>query len=243
MAADERSWLASEAEELLAEGTLFKEETARHDETTHAGGVTEIIRSEVHPGMEEAYRHWTRKTQEAQSRFAGFRGVHVIAPAPGQGREWTTLLRFDTEEQLEQWRTSPERSWLLEEAREVIVKTAATRLRSPFPGWVPVHPETGAGPARWKTGLLVLLGLYPVVMLTMHYVAPFVITPHPALSTVLLNVLTVGATTYVTLPLLVAAFDWWLFPAENAEHRIHLKGTFIVLGLLLAEACIFWAAF
>lgn len=239
----ERSWLIAEAEELLADGAVFSENLPEKEETSHPGGVTEIIRSQIRPGMEEAYRLWTRRTQEAQARFEGFRGVHIIAPTPSSGSsEWTTLLRFDSEANLDRWRHSPERSALLEEAREVIHKTEATRLKSPFPGWTPIDPKTGAAPPRWKTGLLVLVGLYPLVMINLRYVRPLFGSVDTTLVTLILNILTVAATTYITMPFLVGRFSWWLMPttADSARHpKITLSGLAMMAGILLSEAIIF----
>lgn len=247
MLSAERGWLIAEAEELLADGAVFSESLPDKEETSHPGGVTEIIRSQIRPGMEEAYRLWTRRTQETQARFEGFRGVHIIAPTPGDGSfEWTTLLRFDSETNLDRWRHSPERSALLEEAREVIQKTEATRLKSPFPGWTPVDPKTGAAPPRWKTGLLVLVGLYPLVMINLRYVRPLFASLDITLVTLILNILTVAATTYITMPILVARFGWWLIPTPaegermSLPSRVTIRGLGITVALLLIEATVFW---
>lgn len=245
----ERGWLVAEAEELLADEACFSESVPDKDENAHPGGVTEIIRSEVRPGMEEAYRLWTRRTQETQARFPGFRGVHVIAPTPGSGSsEWTTLLRFDTEENLDHWRYSPERSALLEEAREVIQKTGATRLKSPFPGWVPLDVHTGTAPPRWKAGLLVLVGLYPLVMLNLLYLRPLLASLPMAVLTLVLNLLTVAATTYLTMPLLVRHFAWWLSPApprntfqdDRNQRRTSRRGLQIIIAIISVELLSFW---
>ncbi|HSJ01645.1 MAG: antibiotic biosynthesis monooxygenase [Verrucomicrobium sp.] len=257
MQSEERSWLTAEARELLADGSTFVESIPQQEDHARPGGVTEIIRSEVRPGMNDVYRDWTRKTQEAQARFDGFRGVHVIPPNPGQaGNEWTTLLRFDTEENLERWRQSSERGALLEEAKDAVQNTKATRLQSPFPGWVPVDPTTGASPAKWKTALLVLIGLYPLVMINLKYVRPFFAGWDVAMVTLALNVITVAATTYVTMPFLVARFGWWLVEvasgsAESANtdfkrgtinfgSKATRKGLSVIIAILIAEAGLFW---
>jgi uncharacterized protein len=46
------------------------------------------------------------------------------------------------------------------------------RLATSFPGWVPINPMTGKGPPNWKTALLVILGLFPIVMLEMRFLSP-----------------------------------------------------------------------
>ena len=73
------------------------------------------------------------------------------------------MLRFGTPEQMNAWMAAPERAAMLEEARAFIEGEELLRLATSFPGWVPINPETGKGPPDWKTALLVLLGLYPIV--------------------------------------------------------------------------------
>ena len=60
---------------------------------------------------------------------------------------------------------APERKALLSETREFIESEELMRLATAFPGWVPIDPLTGEGPPNWKTAMLVLLGLFPIVML------------------------------------------------------------------------------
>ena len=41
------------------------------------GGVVEVIITQVKTGKEAAYREWETKIQQAQSKFAGYRGSYV----------------------------------------------------------------------------------------------------------------------------------------------------------------------
>ena len=64
--------------------------------------VTQVILSQVKPGMEDAYREWCARIQDAQARYPGYRGMYLQPPA-SNGGHWTTMLRFDTTEHLEGW--------------------------------------------------------------------------------------------------------------------------------------------
>lgn len=237
----ERRWLVTEAEQLLDENAVFQESFDSETENNNSiASVTEIIRTEIHPGMEDAFRVWVQKIQHTQAQFEGYRGVHILAPVSGQNNEWTTLLRFDSATNLDRWLLSPERAALLEEARQVIQRIEATRLNSPFPGWVPIDPNTGQGPAKWQTGLLVLVGLYPVVMLAVHYVHPLLQTLNSAVASLLGNLVTVTTTTYLTMPFLVKRFGWWLFPNRHLRLQTQLKGLALILGLIFIEVILVW---
>ena len=85
---------------------------------------------------------------------------------------WTTLLRFDTAAHLEAWLAAPERTKLLQESKAFIENEELMRLATSFPGWVPINPVTGKGPPDWKTALLILLGLYPIVVIELRFLNP-----------------------------------------------------------------------
>ena len=67
---------------------------------------------------------------------------------------------------------APERAELLKEAKAFIESEELMRLATSFPGWVPINPVTGKGPPDWKTALLVLLGLYPIVVIELRFLNP-----------------------------------------------------------------------
>lgn len=241
LASKEHAWLVEEGEQLLAEGAVLRESIHHEEEDGGpAAMVTEVIRSHVWPAMEGEYREWCQKINHVQSRFKGYRGVQVLPPTEPERDPWTTLLRFDSVTNLEQWLKSPQRAELLKEAETVIAKTESTRWKSSFPGWVPVDGETGMGPPNWKTALLVLVGLFPVVMLQLRLMMPLLGGLNPSLATFLGNVASVAATTFVTMPLLVRVFRGWLFPKPGLERVERLRGLATVLGLCALEVVIFW---
>jgi antibiotic biosynthesis monooxygenase (ABM) superfamily enzyme len=204
--------------------------------------VTEVILSKIKPGMDDLYREWSVRIQHAQAQYPGYRGMYLQPPTT-QGGRWTTLMRYDTTEHLEAWMASPERAALLKESEEFIEHEELTRLATSFPGWVPIDPETGKGPPNWKTSLLVLLGLFPIVMLQMKYLSPILaaLGMHASLATFISNTISVFLTSFATMPLFITWFGWWLFPkAEKSEPTITLKGCVILAILFIIEIVILW---
>src|SRR5262249_53707899 len=161
--------------------------------------VTQVIFSRLKPGMEDRYRKWAARIQQAQARYEGYRGMYIQAPASG-GSHWITMLRFDTAEHLRAWLAAPERAAMLEEARAYIESEELVRLATSFPGWVRIDPDTGKGPPDWKTALLVLLGLYPIVVIELLYLNPLLVGLAPAIGVFIGNVLSVAATSFLTMP-------------------------------------------
>jgi hypothetical protein len=205
------------------------------------GDVTEVIFSRIKPGMEDAYREWTTHIEAAQARYPGYRGMFV-QPPDEKGGMWTTIIRFKSAPQLEAWMNGQERRSLLQESKAFIEHEQLTRLATAFPGWVPVDPLTGKGPPNWKTAMLVLLGLFPVVMLELRFLSPILIALrlHASLATFIGNTLSVAATSFITMPLFVRWFGWWLFPDDASTWRVTSKGVAILIVLFALEVAALW---
>ena len=248
-AADLAVWQQSkERSEIIGEGIPLFEggnfgEVAKVGEAgvQPAGDVTEVIFSRIKPGMEDAYREWTVRIQAAQARYPGYRGM-FFQPPEENGGMWTTIIRFESAPQLEAWMNAPERKNLLQEAKAFIEHEQLTRLATAFPGWVPLDPMTGKGPPNWKTAMLVLLGLFPVVMLELRFLSP-VLTKlglHASLATFIGNALSVALTSFITMPLFVRWFGWWFFPAGASTWPVTSKGVAILIVLFALEILALW---
>src|SRR5262245_57877429 len=229
--------LLEDAAPLLAEKSSIEVEVK---ETESGGGVVEVIMTKVKAGQETAYREWEIKAQQAQSKFPGYRGSYVQPPVSGE-LGWTTLMRFDTVEQLEAWLKSPERAALLREAEPLVEYAHLQRMGTSFPGWVPTDPKTGKGPPNWKAGMLVLLGLFPIVMMEAKFLSPQLKGVNPSLSMFIGNVISCALTTYLTMPLFIKILPWWLFPkSEASKIAVNAAGTALIFLLYAISVAALW---
>lgn len=235
----ERGTLIGEVTPLLAGGDFGEAISTHGAGVAPTTEVTEVIFSKVKPGMSDRYREWANRIQTAQARYPGYRGMYLQPPADGQDGHWTSIIRYDSAAHLEAWMHAPERKRLLTETQEFIESEELMRLATSFPGWVPLDPLTGEGPPDWKTALLVLLGLFPIVMLEMRFLdlAPFGL--HASLATFIGNAISVGLTSFITMPLCVKWFGWWLFPQKNTRSTT-AKGVGILCVLFTLEVIILW---
>jgi antibiotic biosynthesis monooxygenase (ABM) superfamily enzyme len=226
--------LLEDAAPLLAEKSSIEVEVK---ETESGGGVVEVIVTKVKAGQENAYREWEIKTQQAQSKFPGYRGSYVQPPVSGE-LGWTTLMRFDTVEQLEAWLKSPERAALLREAEPLVEYAHLQRMGTSFPGWFPTDPKTGKGPPNWKAGMLVLLGLFPIVMFETRFLK---LPVNPSLGMFIGNSISVAMTTYLTMPLFIKMLPWWLFPKSDASKlAVNAAGAALVFLLYAISVAALW---
>jgi antibiotic biosynthesis monooxygenase (ABM) superfamily enzyme len=202
-------------------------------------GVTTAIITDVKPGMEEDYFAWESKIHQAQAKFPGYRGIYIQPPGPGRKPRWATLLRFDSPANLQNWFDSKERLALLAESEKFVKDRQIQHVSTSFPGWVGVDPTTGNAPANWKTAMLVLLGLFPVVMLEVRMLNPFLTSLPPVVASFISMLGSVASTTFVTMPLSIKAFGWWLFPRGDNKRLVDLKGFACVSLIYLAEIMLF----
>jgi len=237
---------SKERAEIIAEGVpLFEGGNFREVVQIGENGerpdsnVTEVIFSKIKPGKEDTYREWAARMQSAQAKYPGYKGTFLQPPDEKRGF-WTTIMRFDSASHLEGWINAPERKEMLTESKAFIEHEQLTRLATSFPGWFPTDPKTGHGPPKYKAGMLVLLGLFPIVMLEARFLNPRLASLNFSLGMFIGNVLSVAATTYLTMPLFIKALKWWLLPEPDAPKSVHWKGTLLVFALYALSVAIFW---
>jgi hypothetical protein len=238
---NERAELIGEVVPLLEGGSLG--EAVRLDRPGEPPGpnITEVIFTKIKAGMDSTYREWAVRIQAAQAKYAGYRGMYLQPPSEKDGL-WTTIIRFDTAEHLEAWMEAPERAELLRESKAFIDQEQLMRLATSFPGWVPINPVTGKGPPNWKTALLVVLGLFPIVMLEMRLLSPILtaLGLHASLATFIGNCISVAATTFITMPLFIRWFGWWLFADRKSPTWIEPTGLLFLVALFAVEIGALW---
>lgn len=105
--------------------------------STHGtvGSIAVAIVTRVKSGLESAYLEFEKQFQSAQARRRGYRGVYLQPPTKKTPGIWTTLLRFDSPDALDEWFISDERKKLLRLAEPVVSSTDYQRVTGSFPGW------------------------------------------------------------------------------------------------------------
>ena len=207
------------------------------------GSAVTAIVTNVKPAMEEDYWAWSHKIHSAQGTFPGYGGVYVQPPAPGKAGQWTTLLRFDSPQALENWLESPQRQELLVEADKFIDVTRYHQVTSSFPGFFPQDEEGGKPTPKWKASLMVLLGLFPILEVLRHFYTPWAsaVGVRLVLALAFSTVISVSMVSFVTMPLLVKLFSWWLAPPPAKDNLINdLKGLALIVLIFMLEILACW---
>lgn len=247
------AWQASEAcQALREEARLFCQDHDYQQSYLHEdeefgsrSDVTEVIFSKVRSGMSDQFRDWSQRIQAAQALHQGYLGMYLQPPAEEGVGHWITIVRYDSATHLEAWMNSRKRAELLQESKNFMEEEELMRLSTSFPGWVPVDPVSGQGPPDWKTAMLVLLGLYPIVMLELKLLNPIFdsLQIHASLGTFLGNAISVALTSFLTMPFFVRKFDWWLFSGLGSPRAMNRRGIRMISLLYLVEIAVFWNLF
>lgn len=231
---------SSQRQKLLADLPSLLGETVEVLDELNSKTLTEVttaIVTFVKPDMKTDFFDWEAKIIAAQATRPGYRSFRLQTPPHCQPDQWTSMVQFNSPENLDSWFASDERRELIAEAERMVHKSELRRVPSAFPGWVPVD-EKGNAPKLWKTALLVLLGLFPVVLLEQIFLSPWLHGLHPVLRVFISLVGSVAATSFLTMPSFVVKFKWWLFPSKD-DASATLKGVLLLTVLFLAQIWLF----
>jgi antibiotic biosynthesis monooxygenase (ABM) superfamily enzyme len=204
------------------------------------GSVAVAIVTHVKAGLESTYREFETQFQSAQAKQRGYRGVYLQPPTKTTPGNWTTLVRFDSPDALDEWFGSEERKKVLALSDQVVSSTDYQKVAGSFPGWFPAQETGGKGPPNWKTAMLILLGLYPIVMLEIRFLNPTLHGLNPAAANFIGNVISVSLTTFVTMPFLIKTFTPWLFPKKDTPTWVSPASFALILVIFASEIALLW---
>ncbi|MFB2556442.1 antibiotic biosynthesis monooxygenase [Herbiconiux liangxiaofengii] len=232
-----RGWLQSaERKNLIDEiGDRFVGNDDVHlvsDDSPHpAEAASVLISSRVPPHDEARFLEWQREISTVESRFDGFLGHKVERPVPGVQEDWVVVLSFDSDEHLQAWLDSPERAALLAEGAAYNEQLRLTRSSYGFGFWSKRAPDALPDPV-FKSNLLVLLMLYPIVFLWGYFIADPLFADHGVpfwLSLFIGNVVSTQLLGWFFVPWAFRMFSWWV--KRGIPVKTHVLGYGIVLAV------------
>jgi hypothetical protein len=187
----------------------------------------------------EAFLDWLRGITDAAGRYAGYQASEVYPPGGDHDDAWVVIIHFDDEALLAAWLDAPERASHLARlphaARDFRIRT----MPAGFGSWVAGQAGDGEGPVpvpHWKSFLLVLLALYPVVMLLTLVVSPRTTGLGLPLAMLVGNILSVAILEWIVMPLLNRLLGPWLAAHGRDGRRVSVAGAGLIVAALLAMA-------
>lgn len=191
-----------------------------------------MFRHPVAAGREAAFARAQGDLTEVSSTFAGYEGTVVFPPGPSG--EWTSMIRFRTERLLGAWLQSSERLASLPSLRSTLTREFSVSASETTPFGTTVRIEDGKAELTpsWKSAMLVLLVLYPIVMLLSRFLSPELrdLGAAPWLATWLGLVVSVSALQWVLMPFAARRMRRWLDPVDGASPAVSLRGAAVVVA-------------
>ena len=177
-----------------------------------------VFRRAVKPERLADFENWLRELGKVLKQFDGYLGLDVIRPQSRSHPEYVIIMRFDKVDHLRAWELSTERRDWVEKSADLTVGDATIHRRQGADIWF-TTPEQGSAtprPAWYKTTLLTIAGIYPVLVIVSNLLAPLLSGLHPLLSAFIMVAFIAPIMTLAVMPLLTRAFHGWLFPQPSA---------------------------
>ncbi|MDO3634981.1 antibiotic biosynthesis monooxygenase [Mycolicibacterium arseniciresistens] len=196
-----------------------------------------IVSSSVSTGMEADFQAAHVTLTAAASQFPGYEGTAIFRP--GAAGQWMSIIRFRTEPQLSAWLGSHQRNEVLPPVRSSLTRDFAVYAKTtPFGTTVRNVDGKPQMTPSWKTAMLLLMVLYPMVMLMSKYVTPVIagLGAEPWLSVWLVQVLSVALMQWWLMPTAASWCRRWLDPVDGASRRISLRGA--AVAVIVYAACL-----
>jgi len=161
---------------------------------------------------------WVRAGSSLAERFRGFLGTGWVRPS-AHSDEWHMLYRFEDDQSLREWESSPQREWWLGSAQGLVGESRVER-RTGIEGWFDdpiehdvqdLRPQAPA-PARYKQAVVIWLAFFPLSLLLGSLLVLTGWHANFVLRTLLTTLVATPIMTYGLLPWMTRRFEWWLRP-------------------------------
>jgi antibiotic biosynthesis monooxygenase (ABM) superfamily enzyme len=182
--------------------------------------VTVVVTRRVRPGRESDYEDWLRRLFQEAAALPGYLGANVERPpVDARVREYTSVFRFDTVDNLRAFERSDMRRRFLAEVVDYVESEASWHQLSGLEFWfTPPKGTVVPQPARWRMALLMIVVVYSLVM-SLGQIVGLVLAQTPLPFRMLVTiVIEVFFMTYVLMPRLTRLLAKWIYPTARPTH-------------------------
>ncbi len=232
-----QAWLNSDVRNrLFAEGESFIQTPfrIRARQSPESDEVTVTILHRVKPHMEEKFLKAVKERQQIELKKAGCTGCDIKKTIIGDHHEWLVLFKFENEKYCKQWAESKERAKFLNTIGPCVHKSKISTIGRSPENWFSLKASNGL---VWKRPMAILLGLYPIIVLSMYIILPFLkrSIPAPYFVIWLSTAINIAILTWIAMPFITYCLNFWLRPDTSKKQTI----TGVCLVLLAYAALIF----
>jgi uncharacterized protein len=188
-------------------------EDARAGKARHAAAV---ITQRIDPGCERAYEELLKGIHREVQRFGGFLSREVIKSVRGHQLEYSFILHFDSDSNLNRWERSPERQKWLSRMSKLTAHSTPLQVLTGLETWFTLSTDQAiVPPFRYKMAVVTWLAIFPLITF-LSYGMGAVLTAAgldlPVIGrTFIATALAVPLMTYVLMPRMTRLFASWLY--------------------------------
>lgn len=171
--------------------------------------VTVLFNRTAKPGKEQAYEAWNKQMIGLSEQQPGHIDTSVIAD---DDRQYITLQRFASHQDLQNWLRSPRRLERLKELEDLTEESEEPAELTGIETWfkLPSHSSSAHIP-RWKMAIVIFCVIYIFVLLLNIFVLPFLSDLPLPLRAAVFPMIMVPLMTYVVMPRVTKWLRGWLY--------------------------------
>jgi len=178
--------------------------------------VTVFISRQIKPGREADIEAWSLGVREACSQFPGYISSKSLE-RHGEGSgptHFDVLVTFESCDALKAWERSDIRQEWYAKLEPLIEFERMSRIQG-FEPWFPPPQMAGSPPRphKLKMWFMTFICVYPLVVLVLYAIGPFMPTDIPIWVRLLISVPIVSfLMAFFVMPFLSKVFARWLYP-------------------------------
>ena len=179
--------------------------------------ITVMFTEFVRPEKSAEYEQWSRGVHNEAKQFTGFISVDVIRPGAGDSLGYTTLMKFDSYENLKHWTDSASLAQWMERLPGFLIKKTQPQSSVGMQLWFdrPSAPQALVEPPFWKSVVIGVICVYPLI-LALNWALDPITRLFPSKIALLINVVVLSALlTYPVMPWVTRLLRRWLFGGSS----------------------------
>lgn len=174
--------------------------------------VTVVVTRRVKPGREQDYEAWLAQLLKDMAAMPGYLGTSVHRPPPTGPRDYTSVFRFDSVENLRAFEASDLRRNALHTVSALVEEDAMWRELSGLEFWF--SPPAGTvvpQPSRVRMAIVMVVVVYGLVLSIGQLVALVLSGAPSAVRLLVTIVIEVALMTWVIMPRLTRILARWIY--------------------------------
>ena len=177
--------------------------------------VTVVVTRKVKRGRESQYEDWLRRLLNESKSMKGYIGATIQKPSAGS-REYTSIFRFDTVDNLRKFEESELRSKYLREVVDYVEADAAWKKYTGLEFWF--SPPKGTivpQPSRLRMALVTIAVVFGLVV-SIGQIVNMVAVEVPSYVRLFVTIsIEIFLMTYVLMPRITRLLAKWIYPSSK----------------------------